>query len=103
MSNVYSLNDYEQQQKQQQNSISTRTMARNSNISSQYRPQSTGIRSTNNVSFMSDGSKTESKTVATESMNNSSSSQLKKVDNPNKYMKRIIKNIFSYLIIYHRT
>ncbi len=58
-------------------------MARNTNIHSQSRQQSAGIRSiNNNVSFMSDASKTGGKTTGTESIGNSSTNQLKIVNYP---------------------
>ncbi|CAF3528209.1 unnamed protein product [Rotaria sordida] len=72
--NIHLLNDREQQQQQQQrNSSSTR----NPYLYSQSRQQSAGVRSVNNVSFMSDISKTGGKTTGTESTGNLSTNQLK--------------------------
>ncbi|CAF2506563.1 unnamed protein product [Rotaria sp. Silwood2] len=70
LSNIHLLNDHEQQQR---NSSSTR----NPSLYSQSRQQSTGARSVNNVSFMSDVSKTGGKTTGTESTGNLSTNQLK--------------------------
>ncbi len=71
LSNNHVLNDREQQQN------------RNPNLHSQSRQQSSGIRSINNVSFISDVSKTGGKTIGTESTGNSSTNQLKIVNNQN--------------------
>lgn len=68
-------------------SSSSQTVTRNSNVYSQSRQSSAGIRSINNVSFMSDTSKTGGKTIGTESTGNSSTNQLKIVNN------QIIKSI----------
>ena len=73
--NVHLIHNHEQQ-----HGSSNRTMPRNSNHYPQSRPQSSGIRSVNNVSFMSDTSKTGGRTIGTESTGNSAANQLKLVD-----------------------
>ncbi|CAF1175293.1 unnamed protein product [Rotaria sp. Silwood1] len=72
LSNIHLFNDHEQQQR---NSSSTR----NPSLYSQSRQQSAGTRSVNNVSFMSDVSKTGAKTNGTESTGNLSTNQLKQL------------------------
>ncbi len=83
---------------------STQTMTRNANIHSQSRQQSAGIRSINNVSFMSDASKLGGKTTGTESIGNSSTNQLKIVDNQTRKViqRQTTFHLFSYSIVYHR-
>jgi len=93
---IESLNDREQQ-----NSLTTNTKTRNPNLYSQTRQPSNGIRSINNVSFISDVSKTGSKTIGTESMGNSSTNQLKIVVNQNRKLFKIFFHLFSYSIVYH--
>ncbi len=69
-SNIHLLND----------PASTQTMTRNANLPSQSRQSSAGIRSMNNVSFMSDASKPGGKTTGTESSGNLTANQLKTVN-----------------------
>ncbi len=76
---IESLNDREQQ-----NSLPTNIKTRNPNLYSQSRQPSNGIRSINNVSFISDVSKTGGKTIGTESIGNSSTNQLKIVATQNR-------------------
>lgn len=75
LSNIHLINDHEKQQ----NSSSNRMNNRDSNLYSQSRQQSAGTRSVNNVSFLSDVSKTGGKTIGIESTGNSSTNQLKQV------------------------
>jgi hypothetical protein len=70
-------------------------MTRHPNVYSQSRPQSSGIRSINNVSFISDVSKTGGKNSGTESTGNSSTNQLKIVDNRNVKRKQKLFDLFS--------
>ena len=70
-SNVHLLND----------PSSAQSTARHSNPHPQSRQPSAGIRLMNNVSFMSDASKTGGKTIGTESTGNNSGNQLKTVGN----------------------
>jgi hypothetical protein len=69
--NVHSLNDREQQQQ---------PLTRNPNLYPQSRQPSNGIRSVNNVSFISDVSKNGGKIIGSESNGSSSTHQLKTVD-----------------------
>ena len=70
-SNVHLLND----------PSSAQSTARHGNAYSQSRQPSAGTRSINNVSFMSDASKTGGKTIGIESTGNNSANQLKTVEN----------------------
>ncbi|CAF3933401.1 unnamed protein product [Adineta steineri] len=62
-----------------QHASSLHTINRNSNLYSQSRPQSSGTRPANNVSFMSDTSKIGGKTIGIESTSNPSANQLKQL------------------------
>lgn len=88
--NVHLLND----------PSSAQSTARHSNPYPQSRQPSAGIRSMNNVSFMSDLSKTGGKSNGAESTGNNSGNQLKTVGNSRNQSLDLL--LLSYSIVSHR-